>query len=148
MTASRHPSKARTHAGGADSQPESSRAFEAIGLAVISLGIAHVASVVLLYPAELVAFLSSGFGGLYRSSAEQTQAFWSTLFGVMVAAAGQLVWWSGRHAWIISVAPGIFMTVVGAVGAWYVPIAPFWAAAALGITALVLVLARRARSRV
>lgn len=147
MTASHHVPKGRTPASGTDAQPTSSRAFQAIGLAVIALGIAHVASVVVLYPAELTAFLRSGFAGLYRSPADQTQAFWSALFGVMVAAAGQLVWWSGRHAWIISIAPGIFMTVVGAIGAWYVPIAPFWAAAALGITALFLVLARRARSR-
>lgn len=148
MTASPDMPKARTAASRADALPTRSRAFQAIGLTVIALGIAHVASVVLLYPAELLAFLGSGFGGLYRSPAEQTQAFWSTLFGVMVAAAGQLVWWSGRHAWIISIAPGIFMTAVGIAGAWFVPIAPFWAAAALGIIALVLVLARRARGRV
>jgi hypothetical protein len=116
-------------------------------LAVIALGIAHVATVVLLYPTQLMAFLGSGFGGLYRSPANHVQAFWSTLFGVMVAAAGLLVWWSGRQAWIISIAPGILMTAVGVAGAWFVPIAPFWAAAALGIAALILVVVRRARIR-
>ena len=65
----------------------------------------------------------------------------------MVAAAGQLIWWSGRQTWIISIAPGIFMTSVGAVGAWFVPVAPFWAAAALGILTIILVLARRRAER-
>jgi hypothetical protein len=132
--------------GNGEARP-GSRAFQAIGLSVVALGIAHILSVVLLYPDELLAFVGSGFGGLYNSPATETQAFWSVLFGVMVAAAGQLIWWSGRQARIISVVPGIIMTIVGAIGAWFVPIAPFWAAAALGILTILLVVIRRRAAR-
>lgn len=119
-----------------------SRAFFVIGLVTILLGIAHNVSAVILYPNELVAFATSGFAGLYDAPAKQIVPFWSVLFGTLIIANGYQIAWAAQRHYIISIVPGFFLLGVGLVGAWYVPFAPFWIAALLGIISIGLVIRR------
>ncbi len=125
--------------------PHGSRAFFVIGFITILLGIAHDVSAVILYPDELVAFAASGFAGLYEASAKQIVPFWSILFGTLIIANGYQIAWAARRHYIISIVPGFFLLGVGLVGAWYVPFAPFWIAALLGIISIGLVIRRSSR---
>lgn len=112
-----------------------------IGVGVIALGVIHVISAVVLYGPQLADLAVSGFGGLYSAPDDQNAGFWSVLFGVLAAAAGQQMYWSARKFGEISIVPGFFLLAVGIVGAWLVPIAPFWFAIVAGV--LTILAARR-----
>lgn len=133
-----------TRTGPAEAAGRGSRLLSWVGALTILLGVVHVLSAVLLYPGQLARVAGSGFAGLYGSRSDETNAFWSVLFGVMVAAAGQQILWAARRHRVISIIPGVFLLAIGLVGGWYVPFAPFWIAAALGVVVIVTVLRRRA----
>lgn len=116
-----------------------------IGIAVIAMGVIHVVSAIAIYGPQLVDLAGSGFGGLYAAPPDQNAALWSLLFGVLAAAAGQQMYWAAVRFDAVSITPGIVLLVVGIVGAWIVPIAPFWIVAALGVITIVVVIRRRSR---
>ncbi len=112
-----------------------------VSLLVIALGLLHVVSEFATHGSDLIDLVQRGFGGLPDAPDSQRGAFYSVLFGVLAAAAGQVMYWTATRFGAMSAVPGVVLIVVGIAGAWLAPAAPFWAAIAVGV--LVIGAARR-----
>ncbi|MBC8092827.1 MAG: hypothetical protein H7Y15_12975, partial [Pseudonocardia sp.] len=112
-----------------------------VSVLVVLLGVLHVVSELLANRSDLVGLARRGVGGVPSAPDSQSSAFYSVLFGVLAAAAGQVMFSTAVRHGTMSVVPGVVLIGVGAAGAWLAPRSPFWGAIVVGV--LVVVAARR-----
>ncbi|HEY5821716.1 MAG TPA: DUF6463 family protein [Propionibacteriaceae bacterium] len=117
-----------------------------LSVLVIALGLVHVATAILADGTELRDLIRAGIGGLPTAPFSQVAVFYSVLFGVLAAAAGQVMLWAAVRLGTIPVVPGFVLIAVGLAGVLGAPRSPFWAAIVLGL--LVIIVSRFPPDRV